>query len=120
METYALWTNDDRAVGYIDVNERIAYKKVSQKSHQLRIPPAWTYDESIINQILLFNKDSNHDSVLKFVIDTTDTGRKYSISLQDFMLKAYKQAWRQNKNFFQYVCLLKYWTHNEFNQMKLF
>ena len=120
MDHIALWTNDNRPVGYIDVEQRIAYKKVSQKTHQLQIPPAWTYDKSIIEQILTFNKDNDHRSVLKFVIDTYDTGLRYTISLSDFMQKATRNTWRQDRSQYQYQCLLKFWVHNEFNQMKLF
>lgn len=120
MAQIALFTNDHRAIGHIDTVMRIAYKSVQQMTHQLQIPPAWTYDESIINQILQYNRDEPDESVTHLVIQTTDTKLRYTITFNDFLAKAQMRPWRQNKNEMQYQCLLEYWSHNQFNQMKLF
>ena len=120
MAQIALFTNDYRAIGHIDTELRIAHKSVKQMTHQLQVPPAWTYDESIINQIFKYNRDNPEESVTHLEIQTTDTNLRYTISFDDFCDKAYMQAWRQNKNHMQYVCLLTHWSHNQFNQMKLF
>ena len=119
MTQIALFTNDHRAIGHIDIKNRIAYKAVQQMTHQLQVPPAWTYDENIINQILEYNREHSDNTVLHLIIQTTDTKRRYMMSFDEFCDKAYRQAWRQNKDQMQYVCLLEHWTHNEFNQMKL-
>jgi predicted transcriptional regulator len=120
MAQIALFTNDYRAIGHIDTVERIAYKSVQQMTHQLRKPPAWTYDESIIEQILEYNRDNRDNAVTRLIIQTTDTNLRYSIDFNHFLDKAELVNWRQNKNQQQYRCLLQYWTHNKFNQMKLF
>ena len=118
----SLRTNDGRAVATLDTATAIVHKRVHAASHMLRIPPAWTYDESIITQVHDWWVRTEREPV--FVIETQDTGKTYRITWSEFHRRSYLMPWRQDKRQMQWVVLLKHWhvdgEKERSEQLKLF
>jgi len=119
-----LRTNDGRIVATFDLTAYTVHKRVKQGTHMLRIPPSWTYDDSIYRQVKSWvekNRDKAKD--LQFVIECSDTGRTYRISWNNFNKNAKLMKWRQNRSEKQWAVLLKHWTldgEESEEQLKLF
>ena len=114
-----LFTNDGRPVAVYETFNKIVRKEVNQQTHQLKIPPAWTYDESVIQGVIDYVQDVDTLRQIKFVIDAVDTGKRYEISWEGFQRHAYKMKWRQNARFQQYAILLIHWKETDLNRRQL-
>ena len=117
----SLRTNDGRAVATLDTASATVYKKVNAGTHMLRIPPAWTYDNNIIQQVHDWWVRTGREPV--FVIEAQDTGKTYRITWEDFHEVAYLMRWRQDSRQEQWAVLLKHWTidgEEPEEQLKLF
>ena len=51
MRIIQLHPNDGRKVAALDTDNSTVYKQVKGGTNMLRKPPAWTYDEAILNYI---------------------------------------------------------------------
>ena len=104
-----LRTNDGRIVATLHSNTAIVHKRVIERTHMLRSPPSWTYDEHVIDTVKSYMQKHAHDS-LQFVIDTTDTKKTYRLSWDAFDKHAFPMKWRQNSSQKQWAVPLKYWS----------
>lgn len=108
-----LRTNDGRVVANFDIFTGAIIKRVKEETSMLRKPPAWTWDISIVEQVeeaAANNKNCIQRWWWKFIVETTDTKKVYTIDWESFHKHAYEMGWRQDPKHRQYVVLLKYWT----------
>ena len=114
-----LFTNDGRPVAVYETFNKIVRKEVNQQTHQLKFPPAWTYDESVIQGVIDDVQDVDTLRQIKFVIEAVDTGKRYEMGWVTFQKYAYKMKWRQNSRYMQYCIPLQYWKETDLNRQQL-
>ena len=118
-----LKTNDGRPVATYETFNKVVRKEVNQETHQLKYPPAWTYDESIVNQVrrlyAINHGDLTEMNEIKFIIECIDTGKQYEISWEAFEKHATKMPWRQNPRYSQFRVPLEFWKETDLNRRQL-
>ena len=101
----ALRTSDGRVVAVLagDTLE----KRVVEKSHMLRTPPAWCIDTFVVDEAV-------KGGARRIEIIATDTGKKYSINMDIFLEKSKPLNRRHNQ---QLMLPLTYWNTGDERQM---
>ena len=96
-----LRTRDGRVVGDLDGN--VAIIKKSEKKHKLMSPEAWCFDTELLDSFV-----ENGATTIR--VETTDTGKKFLVSVEFFVDKAFKLDRGYNK---QLGLPIVYWDTGE-------
>ena len=97
-----------KPVATYDPHFREIKKTVSEEDHMLRTPPSWSYDTSVINTVIEYERSHNNPAMddVWFVIKTTDTKKTYQVSWRVFI----ENSFRHNRAGSQLALTLNHWS----------
>lgn len=102
-----LRTNAGKVVAEYSPHYREIKKTVNEEDHMLRTPPAWSYDTSVINKVIEYERKNDNPAMndVWFVIKTTDTKKTYEVSWKVFI----ENSFRHNRAGPQLALTLNHW-----------
>ena len=111
MREKAIRTEDGRVVAQLKAGVLIK-SGVSEEKHMLQKPPAWCFDVSMFRNLVLDTKEIKtspyqDNYVYKITVQTSDTGKEYSVDSATFLEKCQTMDRGHNK---QYMLPLQYWN----------
>ena len=115
---YPLKNNKGDFVGHFETSTGVVYKRLYENPHMLKIPKAWCYDRSIIDDIKqvvdsIAGMTMNH---LTFVIEAQDTGKIYKLPWSTFNSKCWELDRSHGK---QLAVALHEWKREDSNSRQL-